>query len=46
MSTAVEATAATQESSIEFARRGRWIDRWEPEDERFWDGGGRRIART
>src|SRR5919109_2683640 len=25
--------------------RGRWIDRWEPEDERFWATTGRRIAR-
>ena len=25
--------------------RGRWIERWDPEDERFWDeGGGRRTA--
>ncbi|WP_329178601.1 nitrate/nitrite transporter [Streptomyces sp. NBC_01477] len=24
---------------------GRWIERWDPEDERFWDeGGGRRVA--
>lgn len=25
--------------------RGRWIDHWEPEDERFWETRGRRIAR-
>src|SRR5215207_7329779 len=25
--------------------RGRWIDRWEPEDEAFWEAAGRRIAR-
>jgi NNP family nitrate/nitrite transporter-like MFS transporter len=24
---------------------GRWITRWEPEDEAFWEGGGRAIAR-
>lgn len=29
----------------ERARRGRWIDRWDPEDETFWHDGGRRIAR-
>ncbi|CAM4090614.1 NarK/NasA family nitrate transporter [Kibdelosporangium persicum] len=23
---------------------GRWIDQWEPEDQRFWDSGGRRVA--
>jgi len=25
--------------------RGRWIDRWEPEDERFWRAEGRGVAR-
>lgn len=25
--------------------RGRWIEDWEPEDERFWQGTGRAIAR-
>jgi NNP family nitrate/nitrite transporter-like MFS transporter len=25
--------------------RGRWIDRWEPEDERFWETTGRDVAR-
>jgi NNP family nitrate/nitrite transporter-like MFS transporter len=25
-------------------RRGRWIDRWEPENPAFWAAGGRRIA--
>jgi NNP family nitrate/nitrite transporter-like MFS transporter len=27
------------------SRAGRWIDRWEPEDEAFWKTTGRRIAR-
>ena len=27
------------------ARRGRWIDRWEPEAPAFWAEGGRQIAR-
>jgi len=26
-------------------QRGRWIDRWDPEDERFWESSGKRIAR-
>ncbi|GAB3446755.1 MFS transporter [Actinophytocola sediminis] len=26
-------------------RRGRWIDDWNPDDERFWASTGRRIAR-
>ncbi len=25
--------------------KGRWIDNWEPEDERFWEASGRRVAR-
>ena len=25
--------------------RGRWIEKWEPEDERFWESTGRRTAR-
>jgi MFS transporter, NNP family, nitrate/nitrite transporter len=24
--------------------RGRWIDDWRPEDESFWNGGGKRVA--
>jgi NNP family nitrate/nitrite transporter-like MFS transporter len=31
--------------STAFARRGRWIDSWEPEEESFWEGDGKRIAR-
>ena len=27
------------------AASGGWIDRWEPEDERFWETRGKRIAR-
>ena len=27
------------------ARRGRWIDHWEPEDPEFWANGGNRVAR-
>ncbi|MHB8657662.1 MAG: MFS transporter [Solirubrobacteraceae bacterium] len=27
------------------ARPGRWIDRWDPENEEFWEITGRRIAR-
>ncbi|WP_318203272.1 nitrate/nitrite transporter [Streptomyces sp. SCL15-4] len=26
-------------------RRGRWIERWDPEDEAFWNATGERIAR-
>ncbi|PXY32466.1 MFS transporter [Prauserella muralis] len=25
-------------------RRGRWIDHWEPEDEKFWNAGGKKVA--
>jgi NNP family nitrate/nitrite transporter-like MFS transporter len=27
------------------SRKGGWIEKWEPEDAAFWDGGGARIAR-
>src|SRR5207248_3184451 len=26
-------------------KRGRWIDRWEPENDAFWEATGKRIAR-
>ena len=26
------------------SRRGRWIDEWNPEDERFWESTGKRVA--
>jgi MFS transporter, NNP family, nitrate/nitrite transporter len=48
MRTVVEAdspVATTASGSTQFARRGRWLDHWEPDDERFWNGVGRRIAR-
>lgn len=25
--------------------RGRWIDRWEPDNDEFWEGTGKRTAR-
>jgi NNP family nitrate/nitrite transporter-like MFS transporter len=37
--------AATARARAPFLTRGRWIDRWEPEDEAFWAQGGARIAR-
>ncbi|HEX3872951.1 MAG TPA: MFS transporter [Solirubrobacteraceae bacterium] len=27
------------------SRRGRWIEEWDPENDEFWDAGGKRIAR-
>ncbi len=27
------------------ARGGRWIDRWEPDDESFWESSGKKVAR-
>ena len=35
-------TAPTEPPS---RRRGRWIDHWDPEDERFWQRTGRSVAR-
>jgi MFS transporter, NNP family, nitrate/nitrite transporter len=36
-------TAATAAPGVR--KRGRWIERWEPEDETFWRESGARIAR-
>jgi MFS transporter, NNP family, nitrate/nitrite transporter len=39
-------TATAQRPATATAtRRGRWIDEWHPDDERFWETTGKRIAR-
>jgi NNP family nitrate/nitrite transporter-like MFS transporter len=38
-------TAATDIQAMTRSPRGRWIERWDPDDERFWETTGRRIAR-
>src|SRR5919198_5891108 len=40
-----EPAVAAAPSPSTAAPRGRWIDHWDPEDERFWETAGRRIAR-
>jgi NNP family nitrate/nitrite transporter-like MFS transporter len=40
-----DARAASGTAGARGARHGRWIDHWAPEDERFWEAGGRAIAR-
>ena len=49
MLTVVGMTTTTQAREVVAAaaeaRRGRWIDRWEPENEEFWEATGRRVAR-
>lgn len=39
------ATAQPAPTASTAARRGRWIDHWEPENPDFWETRGRRIAR-
>lgn len=34
----------TTETPFFHQRRGRWLDHWEPDDERFWESGGKRTA--
>jgi NNP family nitrate/nitrite transporter-like MFS transporter len=41
----LQPTSTSTSQAHEPSRRGRWIDRWEPEDERFWEATGKRIAR-
>ncbi|WP_043109472.1 MFS transporter [Paraoerskovia marina] len=39
------ARTATTRPEVAIARRsGRWIDHWDPEDETFWNDGGKKIA--
>ncbi len=38
-------TDAVTETGPGSRRGGRWIDDWDPDDERFWESTGRRIAR-
>ncbi|MGH2946600.1 MAG: MFS transporter [Solirubrobacteraceae bacterium] len=44
MSQSIDAPAAPRIRSSPL-RRGRWIERWEPENEHFWETTGKRIAR-
>lgn len=34
----------TTETAFAYQRRGRWLDHWAPDDERFWESGGKRTA--
>ncbi|MEJ7798264.1 MAG: MFS transporter [Solirubrobacteraceae bacterium] len=43
MSTTIDPPGAAEPPAA--ARRGRWIERWEPDDEAFWESSGRSIAR-
>ena len=48
MSTAVEtpeAVGAAPGTPMPLLTRGRWIEKWEPDDEPFWDSGANKIAR-
>jgi NNP family nitrate/nitrite transporter-like MFS transporter len=38
-------TITAPEAASAGVRRGRWIDHWDPEDERFWASTGRAVAR-
>jgi NNP family nitrate/nitrite transporter-like MFS transporter len=38
-------TAAPPGPSAPLLTRGRWIERWEPDDEAFWESSGEKIAR-
>jgi NNP family nitrate/nitrite transporter-like MFS transporter len=42
---AIESTPSSSVTPVMYARRGRWIEHWEPDDEAFWAGGGGKIAR-
>ena len=44
MSTTIERPADAPAPAAS-ARRGRWLEDWDPDDETFWQRSGRRIAR-
>lgn len=35
---------STSTAAVRARAGGRWIQQWDPEDEAFWDGGGKRTA--
>ncbi|MFC8046014.1 MFS transporter [Nocardia sp. NPDC057353] len=39
------AESGTQTEQFTHQKRGRWLERWEPDDTRFWESGGKRTAR-
>jgi MFS transporter, NNP family, nitrate/nitrite transporter len=45
MTAEVPSAPALKQKGGPTTRGGRWIDRWEPEDEHFWETTGKRIAR-
>ncbi|HVF77873.1 MAG TPA: nitrate/nitrite transporter [Solirubrobacteraceae bacterium] len=44
MSITVERPAG-EPATAAHSSRGRWIDDWDPDDEEFWESGGKQIAR-
>ncbi|MDT0165483.1 MFS transporter [Actinotalea sp. AC32] len=43
--TTATGTTTPSPAGVVERRRGRWIDRWDPEDPHFWENGGRVTAR-
>src|ERR1700737_3319684 len=41
----ISAAPVSYAPAAELDRRGRWIDRWEPDDQSFWEAIGEKIAR-
>ncbi|MEV0359559.1 nitrate/nitrite transporter [Nocardia sp. NPDC050697] len=39
------AESGTQTEPFTHQKRGRWLERWEPDNPRFWESGGKRTAR-
>ncbi len=44
MSTTMDAPAATQ-ADAPLLTRGQWIEKWDPDDEAFWETSGNKIAK-
>ncbi|MFC9998230.1 MFS transporter [Nocardia sp. NPDC127526] len=39
------ATVEAPTKAFEYQKRGRWIDHWEPDNNEFWENGGKQTAR-
>ncbi len=45
MSTVIDRPTMPATSASRPKGRGHWIDHWDPDNDQFWEGGGKRIAR-
>ncbi|WP_282784183.1 MULTISPECIES: nitrate/nitrite transporter [unclassified Nocardia] len=42
--TSTAAPETPEKTTFQYQKRGRWLDHWEPDNEQFWENGGKRTA--